>query len=307
MVTPNKQLVTPANNSDIGTWDVPVNQNSSQIDLAFGGLTVLNAQSASGNVLLTLAQYTPPIIVITGTPAAAVNYQLPAATGGFYFVTNNAPGGSPNISFSSASGGASVTVPSQSSMPIVIDPTYGARRATTLTSPAGSNGQVQFNNNGAFGANGNITTDGSNFYVNGWTVGYAGVQIGGSGIQSTAGYQAAVIPVYEGITTPGVDYGTMSGTLYLDCRRSNMFKVTLNGNAAFAPQNPGDGQTINLFIQQDANGNHSMSWPGGSSFYLSGGVNTLSTGGYNIDLLVATYVGAWGVWMGSLVKGFQPQ
>lgn len=101
-VTTNKSLVTPPNAADPGTWDQPVNNNAHALDAALGGLTVLNAGTLSGPQTLTLAQYTPANIVVTGVPGGAVTYVLPAGVGGFYFVANTCTGANSTVSFGSA-------------------------------------------------------------------------------------------------------------------------------------------------------------------------------------------------------------
>lgn len=110
MATTNKNLNTPANGADVDDWDVPVNANWNAIDSAFGGVTFLNVTSVTSTpVVLTLTQYTPPIVEIAGTLTANVTYQLPSGVGGFWSIFNNSTGAF-TITFASLGGGTSLVL-----------------------------------------------------------------------------------------------------------------------------------------------------------------------------------------------------
>lgn len=108
--TTNLGLTKPANGSDVDTWDVPVNGNSDVLDAVAGGVTTINAVSASGTVVLTQTQYRPRILVVSGALTANVNYQLPTGIGGTWSV-GNATSGAFTITISSGGGGTAVLVP----------------------------------------------------------------------------------------------------------------------------------------------------------------------------------------------------
>lgn len=133
-VTPNKGLVLPANNSDVDTWDVPVNANSTQIDTALGAPTTLNVVSASGTIVLDLTQYTPPSIVLAGALTADVNYQFPSGVGGFWFIVNGTTGNHA-VTFSSGGGGSVILAPQGYSSAIVCDGTNVAFGVTVPIAP----------------------------------------------------------------------------------------------------------------------------------------------------------------------------
>lgn len=99
---------------------------------------------------------------------------------------------------------------------------------------------------------------------------------------------------------------TFSATaMTVDCALSNVFTTTFTANVTTAPtiSNPGDGQTINWFITQDATGGRTMTWP--TSFkWPSGATKALSTAANSVDLLVGTYRAATGFWYVGLQKGF---
>jgi hypothetical protein len=105
-------------------------------------------------------------------------------------------------------------------------------------------------------------------------------------------------------TTP-VAVAFSATAMTVNCSLSNVFATTFTANVTTAPtlSNPGDGQTINWFITQDATGGRTMTWP--ASFkWPSGASKTLSTAANSVDLLVATYRSATGFWYVGLQKGF---
>jgi hypothetical protein len=299
MATPNLQLVTPTNGSDVGTWDVPVNANSTALDTAFGGLATLNANGLSGVQALTLPQLQCANLVITGTPTGNVTYALPAGGARFFFVDDNT-GGAFTVGFSSASGGAVAVIPKGAATAIVIDPTNGARLADSIpAAPAGSNGWVQFNNGGVFaGAPGMIYSAATEALALGGNLSVAGnlSLIGNVVTQLVVQAMAATTPVPVAFSPTAMS---------MNCNLSNVFTTTFTANVTVAPNigNPNDGQTINWFITQDASGGRTMTWP--ASFKWPGGVKgVLSTAAGTRDLLVATYLAAAGAWYASLIKAF---
>jgi len=134
--TTNKNIEKPANGDYNNTWSVPVNNDWDIIDRAFGGTTSLNAVGASGTVTLTATQYQAPIIAITGTLTANVNYQLPSNIGGFWYIFNNTSGAF-SITFSSAGGGSTVTLPQGYTVAVISDGTnigLGTTNAALISS-----------------------------------------------------------------------------------------------------------------------------------------------------------------------------
>lgn len=160
--TPNKNLEKPANGDYVNTWSTPVNNDWTAIDTAFGGLTNLNATSASGNVTLTSTQYTPPDIVITGTPSGNLSYQLPGNVGGFWSVLNGTTGNA-TVGISSAGAGSSITVTQGFRTAVISDGNGNVTRFDNAPgNPAGSTGQVQYNSSGVLAGSANLVFTGSN-------------------------------------------------------------------------------------------------------------------------------------------------
>jgi hypothetical protein len=134
--TPNKYIEKPANGDYNNTWSTPVNNDWDVIDTAFGGTTNINAVGASGTVTLSIAQYRPPIIAITGALTANVNYQLPAGVGGFWHIFNNTSGAF-SVLLSSAGGGSTVTIPQGYTISVISDGTnigLGTTNAALISS-----------------------------------------------------------------------------------------------------------------------------------------------------------------------------
>lgn len=127
--TTNKHIERPANGDDVDTWDVPVNADWTIIDTAFGDVTTINVVAAAGTTALTVAQYRPPMIVLSGLLTANVNYQFPAGVGGLWTIRNSTTGAF-TVTFSSVGAGTTVVVTQGARTNILCDATnviiYGA-------------------------------------------------------------------------------------------------------------------------------------------------------------------------------------
>lgn len=90
MNTANKGLAQPANNSFIGTWDVPMNSNFGLIDQCFGG--VINFAVSTANIALSSTDIQNFLIQLNGTLSNNILLIFPVGIGGT-FVINNATSG----------------------------------------------------------------------------------------------------------------------------------------------------------------------------------------------------------------------
>jgi len=167
-MTANKALQTPANGSNVGTWDVPVNSNFNAIDTAFGGKATIN--TIGGTTVLTSAQYQPLFLVISGALSSNAIIQFPAGVGGQWVVLNSTTN-SYTVTFSSASGGATYTLAQNARATLVCDgATYGVTLPSNLAAtaaPGGATTQVQYNNAGSLAGSANFTFDGTNATLSG--------------------------------------------------------------------------------------------------------------------------------------------
>jgi hypothetical protein len=158
--TTNKRIEKPASGDYANTWAAPVNGDWDVIDTAFGGTTSLNAVGASGTVVLTTAQYRPPLIVISGSITGNINYQLPAGIGGYWFVynaTTTGAGGPYAIVLSSAGGGSTVTLAQGYTTAVICDGTNVGRADSNPAAAGGSTTQVQYNNAGLLAGSASLT------------------------------------------------------------------------------------------------------------------------------------------------------
>jgi len=99
--------------------------------------------------------------------------------------------------------------------------------------------------------------------------------------------------------------GTTSGAVTVDCSKSNLHTLTLNGNmTSLTLGSYSEGQTINVLITQDATG--SRTWAGLTNAngwrWPAGVVPALSTTANSQDLLIVTITSS--KFYASLVKGF---
>ena len=154
--TGNKNLELPANGSNVDTWNVPVNSDFNIIDTALGGITSLNA--GSGSATLSVSQYQPLIISISGTLAANIIYTIPSGVGGQWIVRNAATGGSYTVTIASGGGGTSVVVERDVSTAVYSDGTNirYSDNWTRAKLAAGSSTQIQYNTSGLLDASANL-------------------------------------------------------------------------------------------------------------------------------------------------------
>ena len=295
--TTNKALVYPANGADVNTWDGPVNLNWNAIDAAFGGVTTLSVTGQSGVVTLASTQYIPPIIQIVGVMSANVNFQLPSGVGGFWFIIVDVTGPY-TPQWSSAGGGAAVNL-FTGYVTGVLSTGAGVGSINDIPpTPAGSSGQLQFNEGGALSASSNLTTDTSSLTV-------AGNVIVGTDLVVDGAVSGPLDIVGGNAQTQPEAVAFSATVMAVNCALSNVFATTLTGNVTTAPTFPNvsDGQTINWFLTQDATGSRTMTWP--VAFKWPGGSpGVLSTAANAVDLVVATYRAATGNFYASLLKGF---
>jgi len=158
--TTNKTLELPANGDYVNTWNIPVNSDMTVIDTALGGTTNLNA--TAGSATLTYTQYRPLILSVSGAVSANVTYTIPSGVGGQWIVRNamtDSSGGPWDLIFASGGGGTSVIVSRGFTTTIYSDGTNISYSDSRLSTAAGSNRQIQYNNNGVLGASSTFVYD----------------------------------------------------------------------------------------------------------------------------------------------------
>lgn len=100
---------------------------------------------------------------------------------------------------------------------------------------------------------------------------------------------------------------TDATTIAINCRRSNVFEVTLNGlgnRTLGAPTSPYRGQTINILVTQGEDGSQTLDFD--PVFTFSGGlVPVLSTTPGSTDLISCQYQESVGKWRCAFMPGFE--
>ena len=74
--TPNLQLEEPARGDYVGTWDSPVNNNATMLDLVGGGISTINL--GGGSVVLSAAQFQCKTLIFNSTLVASVTVTFPS-------------------------------------------------------------------------------------------------------------------------------------------------------------------------------------------------------------------------------------
>src|SRR5262245_64413236 len=90
--TPNIQLEEPARGDDVGTWDTPVNNNMTLLDLTIGGAATINIGSC--NVTLSGAHYKSRMLIFSSTLIGNTTITFPTSFSKDYLIQNVATGSS---------------------------------------------------------------------------------------------------------------------------------------------------------------------------------------------------------------------
>ena len=170
--TPNKVLQQPANGDYNDSWQIPVNRDWTFVDAALGQTIIFNATAGSqtlsqlsGSTTIDLYSYVPMFITITGVISADVTYTIPSGVGGMWVirnVTTDATSTGPwTITVNYAGGGTSVLVPRGQPTMVCCDTTTSSviQGIYKVSAAAGTDGDIQYNNGGSFGASDTFTYD----------------------------------------------------------------------------------------------------------------------------------------------------
>lgn len=90
--TPNINLEEPARGDDVGTWDTPVNNNMTLLDLTVGANTAISV--GSGNVTLSTPQYRSRVLTFNSTLIQNTTITFPSTFTKDYKVLHSAFGSS---------------------------------------------------------------------------------------------------------------------------------------------------------------------------------------------------------------------
>lgn len=159
----NLGLNLQATGENSGTWGLLTNVNLEEIDNAIAGVvtitltgnTTLAFTSNSSSTTFTDEAGRNKTIILSGSlSATTVTVTVPNIEKDYVIINNS--GGTATIS---SGGSTTVSIATGSKNYVIVDAsTTSVIAAVPATNPGGSNTQVQFNNNGAFGAISNTTS-----------------------------------------------------------------------------------------------------------------------------------------------------
>ena len=167
-VTPNKALNEPAHNSNVNSWDTPLNANFQNTDDWAGTVQAFNLASASGNVVVSAtsyggsypantASYVPQLWILSGTMTANVTLLIPLTVGGQWTIKNNTSGNY-TVSFGMQGGGNTINIAQGTNQIVFSNSASGfVDYAQTSLTSISSNTQIIFNNSGALAGDPNFT------------------------------------------------------------------------------------------------------------------------------------------------------
>jgi len=158
----NLGLNLQATGENSGTWGELTNVNLQEIDNAISGVVTITltgnttlafTSNATSTTFTDEAGRNKTIILSGSLSATTVTVTVPNIEKDYVVINNS--GGTATIS---SGGSTTVSIGTGSKNYVIVDPaTTSVISAVPAASPGGSNTQVQFNNNGAFGAISNST------------------------------------------------------------------------------------------------------------------------------------------------------
>jgi len=121
--TPNIQLNEPARGDDVGTWDTPVNSNSTLLDLVVGGIATVSLNNSP--VVLNAAQFQARQITFNSTLTGSVAITFPTSFTKSYTIRHLCTGSSAFVITleTTAAGGQVICCPPGEAVDVVNDGT----------------------------------------------------------------------------------------------------------------------------------------------------------------------------------------
>lgn len=177
-----------------------------------------------------------------------------------------------------------------------------ASSANAVTAAAGSNTQVQFNANGAFGASANLT-----FNVASNTLNVFGT-INATTMNVTSGLTVNGVSVANAHRDTYSNVGVLTGATNVNCAVCVYQDVMLVGNINVGLQNAaafGTATTLTLYVRQSANGGNTITWKNTIN-WSDNTVPVLSTTKNTADMFTFTSFDGGTIWLGSQVMGNVP-
>lgn len=118
--TPNIQLEEPARGDDVGTWDTPVNNNMTLLDLVCGSITSISLNNS--NVTLSAPQFQSKQLTFVSTLTGSVTITFPTSFKKSYEIQNLCSGSSSfTITLATTAGGQVICAPPGEIVDVVND------------------------------------------------------------------------------------------------------------------------------------------------------------------------------------------
>lgn len=317
-------LALPTQGELTGTWGDTVNNSITNLtDSAIAGTTTI---STDADITLTdtqLASNQARQAVLLWTAGGTVTRYITAPARSKPYIVINASGSTQSIVLRGAGPTTGVTIPVGVK---ALAAWNGSDFVLVSASVAGSNTQIQFNNNGVAGASPNLTFDGSNLQIGSqgdlrlgdadntnyvalqspavvaanWTMtvpaadGTAGQFLRTDGAGNTSFSNTLVAPVInDGYTEEVYTATTASSTLAPDLANGSIQFWTLNQNVNFSAASITAGKSLTLFLKQDATGSRAVASWGAGVQWPNGTSPTVTPTAGKVDKFVFTNVGGY--------------
>lgn len=220
-----KHIEKPGHGDYTNTWDVPVNADWDVLDSCFAGISDVSVTGVPGATqTFSTGQYQTPVIVFQGTLSNDVVYQFPTGITGYWIIANTVTPAGHTVTVKSQGGGSTYVVPTSGRVLVFCDAT-NVLLANTITSPYGSDTQVQYNDGGSMAGSANLTfnkatntlavTKVSTSSVIGTTYAMEFV-IDGGGSVITTGMKGYLQAVDAGTVTQWTIVGDTAGSISVD-------------------------------------------------------------------------------------------
>ena len=317
-------LALPTQGELSGTWGDTVNNSITNLtDSAIAGTTTI---SVDADITLTdtqLASNQARQAVLLWTASGTVTRNITAPARSKPYIVINASGSTQSIVLRGAGPTTGVTIPVGVK---ALAAWNGSDFVLVSASVAGSNTQIQFNNNGVAGASSNLTWDGSNLQVGSQgdvrfgdadNSNYVGLQApstvaanvtftlpsadgtagqlvttNGSGVMSFTNTVTAPV-ISDGYTEEVYTATTSSSTLTLSLANGSVQFWTLDQNVTINLTTISAGKSMTLFLKQDATGGRTVvSWGATVQWPNSTSPSLTPTAG-KVDKFVFTNVGGY--------------
>jgi len=316
-------LALPTQGELTGTWGDTVNNSITNLtDSAIAGTTTISADAdiTLTDTQLAANQARQAVLLWTATGTVTRYITAPARSKAYIVINASA---TQSIVLRGAGPTTGVTIPAGIK---VLAAWNGTDFIVVSAGVAGSNTQIQFNNNGTMGGSANLTWDGSNLQIGArgdlrladsdssnyvaihspavvsanWTMTLPGadgtanqaVETDGAGNLNFSNIVTAPV-VNDGYTEEVYTATTASSSITLDLANGSVQFWTLNQNISLTMTTISAGKSMTLFLKQDATGSRAVSSWGVTVLWPNNTAPSLTPTANRVDKFVFTNVGGY--------------